>query len=59
MVHHGPTNPTQGIVTIMTRVHKAADTLILEFQRTGPIAMRGAPYREQDRDPSRSPCEEA
>jgi hypothetical protein len=51
MVHHEPTDPTQGIVTIMTRVHKAADILILEFQRTGPIAMRGAHYRGQDRGP--------
>jgi hypothetical protein len=42
MLHHGPTDPTQAIVTIMAPVHKAADTLTLEFQRTVPIATSGA-----------------
>jgi hypothetical protein len=42
MVHHEPTDPTWGIVTIMTHAHKAAETLTLVFQRTVPIATSGA-----------------
>jgi hypothetical protein len=59
MVDHEPTNPTQRIVTVMMPVDKATDTLILEFQRTVPIATSGAHDRKQDRGLTRSRCEEA
>ena len=59
MVHHEPTDPTQGIVTIMTRAHEAAGTLVMEFQRTMPIATSGALIEDRIEAPSRSRCEEA
>jgi hypothetical protein len=49
----------RGIVTIMTRAHKAAATLTLVFQRTVPIATSRAHDRGQDRGPSGSWREEA
>lgn len=42
--------PTQGIVTILTRAHKADGTLVMQFRRTMLIPKRGHAVEDQMRD---------